>query len=346
VKVRSYIPELDGLRAFAITLVFLCHAEHERIVRLADWGKKGWLGVDLFFVISGFLITHLLLQPKYAAHPLQWFYLRRIFRIWPMYFFTLAFAFLVWRYTPFARDNAFGRFSVIPYLLLVQNLWFPGIGIRPLGVMWSLAIEEHFYLGWPWLVRALKPKPLLLAIAAGLVFEPCLRAYLAMDGYTAGQIYRNTATHFDGLLAGALLAVWMEDESCTPKRLMLAGLIAGAAMLPLVLLLLPPDVSKTGMSPYLFSAIAFFFAGIVALALSGALKFLASRPLVALGQLSYSMYLIHLFVFIGFNWFPERRWPVGTALLFTYALTVILAALTRLLIEKPFLRLKERLLAQ
>jgi peptidoglycan/LPS O-acetylase OafA/YrhL len=201
----AFIPAFDGLRGVAILAVVLyhCHPRLEGtfVAPLVIWG---WSGVSLFFVLSGFLITGIILDagpsPRFYAN----FYARRFLRIWPVYwlllflfyfFFPLIFSGHVWM-----LQNA----AAAPWLVLVlfvQNLWpiaLPG----SIGPTWSLAIEQQFYLFWTPLARRIPPRWLLLPAAAMLVASPLVRQFLA--GHLTPT---NTLTHLDGLAVGSIVAI-------------------------------------------------------------------------------------------------------------------------------------------
>ena len=153
-KAPERIPELDGLRGLAVLMVMAYHAFAYEMVR-EQWGglaralvwvtNLGWLGVDLFFVLSGFLITGVLLRTRQDARYLSNFYWRRALRILPLYFFVLLVIGLFYAHA--------GQFVLLSALFLVN--WASLFGVPLIyGPLWSLAVEEHFYLFWPWVVRA------------------------------------------------------------------------------------------------------------------------------------------------------------------------------------------------
>src|ERR1700741_4392574 len=153
------IPQLDAIRGIAILVVVVHNLHGLDFPPLSLVTNYGWMGVDLFFVLSGFLITGILLDTKLSEHYFRNFYARRGLRIWPLYYAVLLFMFVV---VPLLRpqDTAelFQRSSPWwSYPLFLQNFLVnaPALAVGPLGVSWSLAVEELFYLVWPFFVRYL-----------------------------------------------------------------------------------------------------------------------------------------------------------------------------------------------
>ena len=201
----AFIPSFDGLRGIAILAVLLYHClprlQGTFLEKFVAWG---WAGVSLFFVLSGFLITGIILDSGSAPRFYSNFYARRFLRIWPVYwmllflnyfFFPLLFSGYRWM----VRDVTAAPWLYL--LLFVQNLWsvaLPGT----LGPTWSLAIEEQFYLAWTPIVRCIPPRWLLLAASTMLVTSPVVRLFFG--GHFTPT---NTLTHLDGLAVGSLLAI-------------------------------------------------------------------------------------------------------------------------------------------
>ncbi len=233
---------LDGIRGLAITLVLLFHGTlYFRPESVAQYSLKqitgiGWIGVDLFFVLSGFLITGVLLRMPRERF-FRTFYLRRTLRIFPIYYLFLAFFFL--------GLPLFVNFHGDPWLsglihqqgafwLYVQNWMFSYAGAFPassyLDHFWSLAIEEQFYISWPAIVFVLNRRVLLLLCPLLITIALALRVQFLLDGSSWVSVYVNTLTRMDTLLCGALLCLLYESR----LSLLKAGkywLIAFAAVL-------------------------------------------------------------------------------------------------------------------
>src|ERR1700760_1369307 len=180
----KYMPALDGLRAFAVLAVLLVHFPWMPTPRLALlerlhlWPilRYGWVGVDLFFVISGFLITGILLDSKHTASYFRNFFARRALRIWPLYYAVLVFVFIL---CTFLRPHGTGaeilKWGWPYYILYLQNFVFSDNGVPLLGVTWSLAVEEQFYITWPFIVLLCIRKRLLTITVALFLASPVIR---------------------------------------------------------------------------------------------------------------------------------------------------------------------------
>src|SRR5271163_4752017 len=150
--------QLDAVRGFAVLVVFVHNIDIYPSLHLGLIATNGWMGVDLFFVLSGFLITGILLDTKKSNGYFSNFYARRCLRIWPLYYSVILFMFLIVPLLrPSERQDIFGPRSSPwwAYLLFLQNFLVsvPTKATGLLGVTWSLAVEEHFYLVWPLIVR-------------------------------------------------------------------------------------------------------------------------------------------------------------------------------------------------
>ena len=353
----SYLPGLDGLRAFAVIAVLLYHAE-------LSWIRGGFLGVEVFFVIRGYLITTLLLTEwhQQGRINLLGFWLRRARRLLPALYLllvvTLAFA-VVFLPGEVARlrGDALAAFGYVTnwYLILGEQSYFETVG-RPslLLHLWSLAVEEQFYLLWPlvltfalWGVvpmRRWRRRRLALCIAlAGAAGSALLMATLYQPDVDPSRVYYGTDTRVAGLLLGAALAfVWVPGQTprwakrTRPLLLDVAGLIALGTLVCFYLRL-------DQYQPFLFEG---GFA-LVALATSVVIlvavhphthlgsHLLGWRPLSWIGLRSYSIYLWHWPVFMLTR--PELDVPVtGLPLLaLRLAATIVLADLSYRFVETP-----------
>lgn len=341
VTLRPKLPGLDGLRAFAVVLVVLGHYAPRPVADqqgLQDWVAA--LGVDIFFVVSGFLITHLLLREEESlgSFNLPLFYARRAVRILPALFVYLS-VLVVLRLvgltsTPFA--------DVFAGLLFVRNL----VGTsNETGHLWSLAIEEQFYLVWP-LVLMIGGKSMRLASVTALVIAAPIWRRLA----TTGPDFINpsrTDLRLLPILCGCLLALalhaprlrlWMPRLHANQRWLV-------AACLPIVIVsAFAPAITIPGMRGVLHSVGTVAIAGLVVAATNsrpGILSTILNAPPVAwLGTLSYSLYLWQQpFAPALFGssslWF--RAYPVNILLAFACALASFY------LVERPLMRLRNRL---
>jgi peptidoglycan/LPS O-acetylase OafA/YrhL len=355
---RFYLPELDLVRLVAFLLVFSSHvvpgdAEFYRAAHIPTAlgtvivaaAAGGAFGVDLFFALSSFLITTLLLREGRSTGTIDvWsFYARRVLRIWPLYF---AFLLIV---TPLVRhwlpDDALGLRYTLAFALFVGNwacvLW--GYPHSIAGPLWSVSIEEQFYLAWPLLLRRAS-RHLYPALAVLLAVSVVARIVLVTAGAVHPEIWCNTIARLDPIVGGALLAAVTSRRSQAP-----------AGWLRCILL-----CSGFG----LFSLAGHFgdFAGLrslityptVALAacsfILGSLYLPAEyarnpvlRAMTFLGKISYGLYVFH-FLFISLlevssaHALGPRFALACTAL----ACTTIAAAMSYYLLERPFLALKAK----
>src|SRR5579863_5873406 len=222
-KSRERIPELDGLRGTAILLVILCHyvgvAEHSQ---LGVWPHRflsafaiGWTGVDLFFVLSGFLIGGILVDARNSPNYFKTFYMRRVFRIFPIYYLWIAiFAGVVLARTWFLHGGISGSTNelmrVPVQLLFLQNYFaeMPALAWIWFGVTWSLAVEEQFYLVAPPLIRFFSPKKIQVLLVTTICLAPLLRLYV-LEHVKEGNYLAVFAMpcRADALAWGILLAI-------------------------------------------------------------------------------------------------------------------------------------------
>ena len=367
---EKHVPALDGVRGLAILLVLIYHqtvlspagpfdAVFGRVARF------GWCGVDLFFVLSGYLITGILLDSREEPRYFRNFYARRILRIFPLYYAVLAFTFFILpRFStspPFSPAAFAGR--RIFYWLYLGNYVMAAQGSFShdiLSVTWSLAIEEQFYLIWPLVVLLLPRKWIARLCVAIITATLLLRTFLVLAGYGPVPIYVLTPLRLDGLAAGALLATLRKGGSAIPEAFGSAArrLALLAGILTVLIWAIPDDYQwfSPQMQEFGYSSLALFFGAIVALAVwspkkSVFVRFFDSRVLRFLGKYSYAIYLFHYPIK---TWVRSRVWRgapfpllfgsrVPAQLLFyvlASAPAVALAVLSWNLYEKRFLSLK------
>jgi peptidoglycan/LPS O-acetylase OafA/YrhL len=344
----DFIPAFDGLRGIAILAVLLYHCEARLqgtfLEKFIIWG---WTGVSLFFVLSGFLITGIILDSGPTSGFYANFFARRFLRIWPVYWLLLLlhyvfFPFLFSGYRWMLHDVSAAPWLFL--LLFVQNLWpitLPG----SIGPTWSLAIEQQFYLFWTPIARHLPPRWLLLAAAVMLTTSPLVRLYYG-GHFTA----TNTITHLDGLAIGSLIAIALRLFAWPPAawRWIARGALAiGAGGVALML--------YRG-SPFTDSLLAIGFGGMLLTALLGQAasrptlfcRILSFRPLLFVGKISYGLYVTHILVFSilgGYVDKPLDRFGLGIPgnlliVAIRLATAIGFAALMWFRFEKPVLSLK------
>lgn len=342
---RSHIPALDGLRGIAVLMVVVLHATANMDSNtFPEWlalgaFSFGWIGVDLFFALSGFLITRILLADLDSPGYYQNFYVRRSLRIFPLYFTVLC---LVW----FAASEE-NRESLPWYFWYANNL-APGvstyIGGFTVGHFWSLAVEEHFYLFWPFIVRWLGRDRLYKAI--GWIWLGCALLRLGMFefAFNADFVCKFTLCRVDTLACGA--AVALSPVSLKTDRGVSIGL--GLVLLP-ALYLLPPLCEF--MVVFGKALIALWAAATVGWAATstGRLQRVLCLPwLTSLGQISYGVYVWHYL--FSMQWAPlASALDVSFGFWLTAAVSIAsmlgmgiaLAKVSYWGIERPCLKLKE-----
>ncbi len=347
----GYSAALDGLRACAILLVLGYH------LRLVPGGA---LGVDVFFVISGFLITSILLSEwrLRGAISLKRFYLRRALRLLPAFLLCVGFIFAIQTTLIPVRARTFTTGALVSSLLYVFN-WFILSAhnvFRPATHFWSLAVEEQFYLLWPIILvlllklkrspRQLATLTLLAAFAAS-----AWRAWLydPNDDYWILRCYFGTDTRSDGLLLGAALAL-ARDAGLPQLKARVVSLltILSITIIGVTVLLCAPldkgihaDALYYGQFTVFALASAFLLAVAVDRRLGLLHRILTTRVLVWIGRISYSLYLFHFPVIEYGNKFVRTTHPHALSLLLV-AVSFAVSALSYYAVERPILRLKDR----
>jgi peptidoglycan/LPS O-acetylase OafA/YrhL len=346
--VVKHLPELDGLRGIAILAVIV----HHQLTPFVMSG--GFLGVDLFFVLSGFLITSLLLREfeKTGSISLKNFYMRRLLRLGPALALYLAATILVNHRTQ-AIEMA-RQMKLVAFAVFYSTNWRMAFqwdsSLDPTAIIWSLSIEEQFYLLWPLVLfgcLALKLKRRF--IAGGLVIVVLSvvahRLLLLESGSELTRLYYGTDTRADAILMGCLFGLLQAQNIALRTRtwLKLAGVFCAVALLTLFSTIEFSDEllyrgGFTGVA--LLSAVLIYAAAnSPSRVLSLALRF---KPLVWFGQISYGLYLWHWLVVRNASFPSLGRWEQTARL----SLAVGIAALSFYFLEKPFNQLKSRFTTQ
>jgi peptidoglycan/LPS O-acetylase OafA/YrhL len=371
---RRRIPELDGIRGVAISLVLVWHYLANPIQRDADaslrWVGRylslSWSGVDLFFVLSGFLLGGILLESRNSADYSKTFYARRAVRILPIYYVLVAVAAIaVW--LGLARINPATAFLLdqpLPfwsYLTFTQNFLMADakqFGASALSVTWSLAIEEQFYLLLPVMIRVVPREKLAGVLLMGILGAPLCRLFLILfqdpTGFTGLVMMPARA---DTLLLGVLVALGMREYGLTEwlsrnragAYLGFVALLTGAIALARFGSYVPSVVSHVVGHAWLAS----LYAALLLLALTdprGPIGLLARNPLLrSLGLVSYGVYLFHQPVLYLVHGFTRNQFPVlrsiadGLTTAAALGVTLLMAFISWHLLEKPILTLGHRL---
>lgn len=366
-NVHRYMPVLDGVRGVAVLLVVIHHIylrapiSHPVDGVFAWLGHASWTGVDLFFVLSGFLITGILLDARESPTYFRAFYWRRLVRIFPLYYAFLAVVFLA---VPLAIGQpAFGVPAADQwwFWLYLSNFYMTDAWVAPgLDHLWTLAIEEQFYMVWPAVVYGLGRDRLRTLCLVLLPAVFLLRVVLSLTGTDGQEIYVSTWTRFDTLAAGALLACLARDGGLLRLRPLawMAVAVSTAAVLwwggtfEVFGIPFQPPVLVGG----LYTPIYALFAGLLVLILTqegGWTDVFRGRLLPTFGKYSYAVYVLHFPVDTGLRalglhpsaWYaPEQLQLFGFGLYFVLVsgLSLVAAMLSWHLFEKHFLKLKGR----
>lgn len=365
---RGHQPGLDGIRGLAVLLVMIVHfignvaAEtplQKLVVKAATYG---WIGVDLFFVLSGFLITGILLESKNGTHYFTNFYARRTLRIFPLYYLVLICLFLIlprlvtpspllaaaeqhqiwlWTYTSNFFTAWTGSWSTLNYV----------------AHFWSLAIEEQFYLIWPVVVFLAAPQTLRRICIATIIFALLLRVGLAIWGVSELSISVLTPCRVDALCVGAYLAIRVREPGIFDRwqeKSGYAALILGLTPLSIMILAMLAGPAEPALRQLRGSFIALLFGSLILVALRPASS-LISRPfhgrmLTFFGKYSYGLYVYHgilTWYFIDINFDQYLRSVLGSPWLVMAArmvigttVSIVVAVLSFHLFEQRFLSLK------
>jgi peptidoglycan/LPS O-acetylase OafA/YrhL len=342
VKGHRYWPSLDGVRGIAVLSVMLCHASYGRL-------SGGFIGVDLFFCLSGFLITYLLTSEwrKTSQIRLGNFYARRILRLYPALVVTVLLAYFFW------PKDLIGEYSRSAAGALLYHYNFLSIRSGVLGHMWSLSLEEQFYILYPPVLLLLlstrvRASRWLLIVAFGSIL---LRCSLLLAHVNPILVRRSVVGRGDVLLAGGLLALWVTGSE-TQRHIPHHRSSEQVGWFCLVAFLLCQPVlleSSRWMIGVGQCAVTVTCAGLIYAALSIAdesklSRLLRSAPLNYLGTRSYGLYLYHFLIFNGSE-FLRVAHSYGNLIwltLFRFAISFVVAEFSFRYVERPFLKLKRR----
>lgn len=366
-----HIPALDGLRGWAILLVLVCHFFAPGLEGEGGWGRWAGVllgmtrhGVDLFFVLSGFLITGILCDTKDRPHYFRNFYGRRTVRIFPLYYLALVICFGVLpRFlsldTPGLKAMWQDQWALWLYcsnwVMTWKQTWAFNADWLNLAHFWSLAVEEQFYLVWPLVVLALNRQRLMVLCGVLIVAALGLRMAMAAAGTQPLVMFVFTPCRIDALAIGSFLAVavrgsWRIADLVKPARAVVLGSLIA---LPLVLLF--SGGSQVIIAGLKYTFLGGLFGGLLVLTLAAPARSLLSRvmdnrPMRLLGKYSYGIYVFHHLLIPAFlawfgpeillGWFPSRVLANAIYFLLASAASMAVALVSWHLFEKHFLKLK------
>jgi len=354
-----YLPQLDGLRFLAFFLVFLAHNVPSDETLSGHFGPApataiglirdtAGFGLGLFFFLSSFLISSLLLIEKDTTDTvaLRAFYVRRILRIWPLYFAFLICVSIIGIWSP-SEHISIPRLAALS--LLAGNWYFIARGMSPfiVGPLWSISVEEQFYAIWPSILRLTNRRTFVYFSLAVGVGSLATTALLAARGVSSLNIWMNSAPEFVFFAAGTLLALFFQPQR--KPNLLIAILLSifgfGVWTADEWLFKLTDRTFKP--EPFQTTCAYFFAAAGCALLIAGCLYIRATLVpgwLKYLGKISYGLYVFHPLA-MRFIWSTPRNWHLRGSILeiiSIFFVTVALAACSYRFLERTFLRLKRR----
>jgi peptidoglycan/LPS O-acetylase OafA/YrhL len=310
VRPGAHLPALDGLRGVAILLVLAIHFTVMRPLGRMDaivfsLARTGWAGVDLFFVLSGFLITGILYESRALPHSLRTFYARRFLRIFPLYYGFLLVLFVLGPLVAPGSDwlDTVGRsqlwhWAYLSNVLAALEGWN---SVPHLGHLWSLAIEEQFYLLWPLAVLTLSRRRLIRLCGGLLAVSFVARVTLLASGASPIAVYALTFTRWDGLAVGALVALLGRGAVRSRQMLRWSGPVAGVGTMALAAMVwAEPYRSHYGLAMQVvgYPVLALVFGALLVRVLAAPATARLGRvmrhpSLRFMGRYSYGIYIVH-----------------------------------------------------
>lgn len=371
IHVRGHMPALDGLRGLAVIMVMLYHfsitgIKPDNLLETVYYGAvfTGWMGVDLFFVLSGFLISGILLDTRDTANYFRVFYARRFVRIFPLYYGFLAIVIFVLPLFPLpvsvVQELDTVRQGQVWLWLYISNVhtFLHGEKVAPgFGHFWSLAVEEHFYMVWPLVIWAC-PRGMLMRVCVILFLSSgVIRWLLLLGGWSDYVVHTFTLARLDQLAAGAWVACLLRGslDHATVLR-WCPGVLAASAMAAAVFILTPLGKQDFGMV-LTHSILSATFCSLLLLAASSTpsssrLGRLFHHPALRhLGTISYGLYVFHvplrgLILRLVPKPIPilgtELLWQAGFILI-AFFVSLACAELSWHLYEKHWLKLKRHM---
>jgi peptidoglycan/LPS O-acetylase OafA/YrhL len=351
---RIYFPELDGLRFFAFLLIFI---HHDILFSIIPYLKilhtNGWIGVDLFFALSAFLLTKLLIAEydKTGAIGFKKFYMRRIFRIWPIYFLFIGFSVALYYFINGTISNNIGV-RIFGLLAFSDNIMSAIYGYNPLpfaGHLWTIAYEEQFYIFIPIVIFLLvqsSSKVKLVSLLSIFILFNVIRLILIMSNVQHPAIWVLPISHFESIMMGVVIGFGGFDFLLKMLSPLAIGLIG--ILFFILVCLLPPlnEISYWLIASYSFVGISTSMVLFSVMNSKNLNAIFSKRIFVFLGKRSYGLYVYHLLAngMVSYIVSHIPGIPANSLFAFIYVLsfTIIGSIISYKIIETPFLRLKEK----
>ena len=349
---RKHIPALDSVRGLAVLSVMLYHCFSFALF------KFGWIGVDLFFVLSGFLITGILLESRDTRNYYKNFIVRRALRIFPLYYFILLICLVIlpviW---PMLFGNGFEYYIHYQpwFWLYMQNWLYSKTGFPEnltLVHLWSLAVEEQFYIFWPLVVRIFNVKKMFVVCIIFIAFSLVFRFYIGSElGLVYPYTYMATLSRMDALIIGAIIAILIRIKPAWLEKYTFYVFVLSSLALGGGLLILKSAAFSRLASVYTLIDI---LAGCLLIFMLNKRRFVLLRPFYHplfsfLGKYSYGLYIYHYIIYGIFeaNVFPrlmdiveKKQIALVIVGIMVLIISIPVSVLSYRYVEKPFLKLK------
>jgi peptidoglycan/LPS O-acetylase OafA/YrhL len=367
---KPYFPALDGFRFIAFLLIFLHHASMYLPGSISGnifwtfFNNNGWIGVDGFFILTGFLITYLLLYERQSSgsYSIRSFWWRRAIRIWPLYYLALVMGYIG---TPYLFEHILhihyltAAYSVqiktnLPWYMAFLGNWnivrFGWGDLRSISELWAISLDQQFYIVWPIILLFINNFRTVLRVSIGIIAGSILtRIYLTATGTVHPGIYVNSFARLDPFMFGVIIAgivFFKPDLLGNKKRLFTVPLQLSMSIALILFLYFTGSANRlairNGIWEYLpiDGAITYFVVSCIS-GSSGLIKLLQIRSLRYLGRISYGLYVWHILALELAAYFTERIRAASLLPVAGFGLAVLLAYLSYRFIETPFMRLKK-----
>jgi len=346
IKSKVLLPELDGLRFIAFLLIFIHHSSTQGVAVFREIKTIGWLGVEIFFCLSAFLLTRLLLREmdQFGTVDVYKFFMRRILRIWPLYFTYVIVAIILSIYWHVITSDNVHR--IVGLLTFTDNFFDAFQGFNPIrftGHLWTISYEEQFYLCLPffvpYLLQLTPPKRIMFLVTLLIVSQvaKCISVYNRLDD---PFIWTIPITHPESIIAGMMMAFY--ENTCASLNRMLVGatIVASAC-----LIFFMPDTTTMSYSLVLTYPLAgLFSASVVCFSIhenpTPFKNFLSNNIIRFLGRISFGLYVFHSLCMNAVDTVMGFSHPLWSFFM-SLAAVVVVSSASYHLFEKRFLMIKK-----